>query len=178
MVISLLIIFIHIQNKNINIDELTEAYNRRYLERQLEVQTKSNLKGKQIYMLLIDVDEFKKINDNYGHLAGDEALKEIANILKYSCDNRAFVSRYGGDEFVILGQCENASVIEKNILQIEKNVRKVNDQGKFKYSISLSIGVSIFNRSDEGGIDNFLKEADKNMYEKKIARYFYLGTFL
>jgi len=97
--IGLLCIFINIQNNHITMDNLTGIYNRAYLLVQYDRLIKRVRPGSAMFMLVIDVNEFKKVNDTLGHLAGDHALMEIAGVLRETCvDGNGLPARIGGDE--------------------------------------------------------------------------------
>ena len=94
---------------------------------------------------MIDVDDFKQINDNYGHLEGDITLQEVAQILKRTCQkcnqaSRLAIYRYGGDEFILLSTEYNDSLINDNLKQaLEEAEREWNENRKTEYSIYLSM---------------------------------------
>ena len=154
-------------------DYLTSLGNRRYfveiLEDSIKIQNKDN---RPVYLLLIDLDHFKTINDSLGHDIGDMLLKEVAQRMsrlskKYSNS----VSRLGGDEFCILSQSfdtqelclENAKKFADELLKTLKETYIIDEHHLY---ISASIGVSIIN-SPEMKAATFLKEADIAMYEAK-----------
>jgi diguanylate cyclase (GGDEF)-like protein len=117
-------------------------------------------------MIILDIDDFKKINDVYGHVVGDEALIKTAELLrksrKYSDD---FVARMGGDEFVIVGECREVSDILNLIQKINVNFDNFNSECILKYKLTLSAGYSIFKEGDTE--DSFMAAADKAMYANK-----------
>ena len=135
-------------------DPLTETFNRKALEKNLK-----NLKDKVI--IFIDVDDFKKINDTYGHLVGDKILKELAKIIKGSLRSSDAVYRYGGDEFVIVLDKSSYEKAEKIAERIKKNVEsKIAVESN---PISISYGISTSPHNVEG----ILEEADERMYRMK-----------
>lgn len=101
-VVSLLIIYITIQNYEISTDILTGLGNRRHIMQLLERKSPFAKNGDKTYLILLDINCFKQFNDSLGHAAGDEALKTVAHTLKRCCDGKDIVSRYGGDEFMIM----------------------------------------------------------------------------
>lgn len=163
-VISIFVIFINIQNNQIYSDQLTGVYNRRYLEYQLDNMSKS------LFILMIDVDDFKIINDKYGHSSGDLALISIADILKQVCRKKYTISRFGGDEFVILGKCNSSLDIENLITEIKRKTFEFNSQSNFEFDISLSIGSSIYDENNNSDISCLLKQADEKMYKEKLSK--------
>ncbi len=110
--ISLLVLFINLQNRQISRDILTGVYNRGQTNKQLLWECR-HLSGSDycLPVLMIDVNEFKGINDHFGHLIGDQALITVAHILRVSCDNQYFAGRFGGDEFVMLGHEPNEAAV-------------------------------------------------------------------
>ena len=144
--------------KEAEYDVLTGILNRRAFE---QICQASAEKKQQIALLLIDLDNFKYINDNYGHAGGDTALKELARILTETFRTDDYVARIGGDEFaVILPQCSSSavSIIKQKILTI--NEKLVNITNNIK-PVSISVGVAF---SEEGFNEELFKRADKALY--------------
>lgn len=111
----------------------------------------------------MDINDFKTINDIYGHLKGDQAIIQFGKILQHSIDKDSVVIRMGGDEFVIfaiLKSNEEALALKK---RIEQNVRQFNIHSKEPFHLSFSIGIAKYN----GNIDTFLSAMDDSMYEAK-----------
>ena len=155
-----------LQNENIFIDKLTGLYNRYYLDKILgELQRK-----RKIAMMMLDMNGFKSINDNFGHSQGDEALVSLADILEKTVGADGTVTRFAGDEFVILLNTEKENVVEKCKAQIKENLDEFNKGSQKNYKLSASIGFGVFNLS-EGSADQILKIIDKRMYEDKKAYY-------
>ena len=155
-----------LQNENIFIDKLTGLYNRYYLDK-ISIEIK---KRKTLTMMMLDMNGFKEINDNFGHSQGDDALVSMAKILEDAVGSRGVATRYAGDEFVIILNEDNedaADACRKSILQ---KVETFNQQGKKKYKLSVSIGVGIFEHG-ETSVDKILEIIDKRMYEDKKAYY-------
>ncbi|MPM43157.1 hypothetical protein SDC9_89830 [bioreactor metagenome] len=165
--ISILMIFINVQNDRISTDELTGINNRRQMNRYLEQLSKYHDHDKYVTAMMIDIDRFKFINDTYGHCAGDAALVTIASLLKQACnEKKAFLARVGGDEFVIIyihaGKDEPAEFIE----QINYKIDDVNIRSNNGYKLSLSIGYA-YGECGKPSVDDLILEADKKMYEVK-----------
>ncbi len=155
-----------LQNENIFIDKLTCLYNRYYLDKIL-----GELKRKRkIAMMMLDMNGFKSINDNFGHSQGDEALVSLADILEKTVGADGTVTRFAGDEFVILLNTEKENVVEKCKAQIKENLDEFNKGSQKNYKLSASIGFGVFNLS-ECSADQILKIIDKRMYEDKKAYY-------
>lgn len=162
--ISAIILYTCKYDQMINMDTLTNLYNRRFLDNYDEnINVRKNL----IATFMIDIDDFKKINDTYGHIKGDEILKDVSEILQRSVRKDDFVIRYGGDEFVILGEVESekdGEIIEE---KIESNLEEYNKTHKIK--IHLSIGAGFYLR-DEKNLIEVLENIDKKMYYKKLRK--------
>ena len=121
-------------------------------------------KTKHVYGFLMDINEFKAINDTYGHLKGDHALIEFGRILQHSIDKDSVAIRMGGDEFVIFAKLQSDTEAVKLKKRIENNVRQFNIHSKEPFHLSFSIGIAKYN---EKNIDTFLSAMDDSMYEAK-----------
>ena len=167
--LSELLIYFNNQKKEANYDELTGVYNRRAFNKRANKIYYSN---KSMFLMLMDVDDFKIINDKYGHLEGDKALIQIARILNRAINNtnkNYSLARYGGDEFVIVGNVQNENEVVQLIAKIEEEEKKYNKETNNKYNIELSIGYAIQN-DNHTSVEDLIKEADNLMYAKKRKR--------
>lgn len=167
MMLSLLIIYFNIQNKGINTDYLTGIYNRRQLDEYIKERIKSSTKNKSFSAILLDLNEFKAINDKFGHKIGDEALKDSVEIIRRSLNTNDFIARFGGDEFVIVTDIYNGQILDKVVKRIRKNVEAFNMNNVKPYNISFSIGYDIYSSSSNMEADEFFKHIDMLMYENK-----------
>lgn len=159
---------------NLRIDKLTAVFNRAsliaqigFLRRQLEQKTPDR---PNFALLFIDLDLFKKINDQYGHDAGDKVLMTVAARLKDSVRVTDVVARYGGDEFVVL--LKGVTVVEDVIAMEEKIRRVVEEPVQLEHgaaSVGVSIGWAMFPEDGED-VDALLKIADKRMFDTKKTR--------
>ena len=159
--IAFILIYIEFQISNSFIDDLSGLYNRKYMNHYLNKL--QNNKTKHVYGFLLDVNDFKVINDTYGHLSGDRAIIHIGKILQNTVGNGCVAIRMGGDEFVIsaiLKSNEEALALKKHI---EQNVRQFNIHSKEPFHLSFSIGIAKYS----GNIDTFLSAMDDSMYEAK-----------
>lgn len=167
--LSKLLIYFNNQKKEANYDELTGVYNRRAFNKRANKIYYSN---KSMFLMLMDADDFKIINDKYGHLEGDKALIQIAYILNRAINNthkNYSLARYGGDEFVIVGNIQNKDEVAQLINQIEEEEKKYNKETNNKYNIKLSIGYALQN-DNHTLLEDLIKEADALMYAKKRKR--------
>lgn len=169
---SYMIIFINVQNEQIYTDQATGLYNRGYLANYISEKTNSIKKSGKLSLMLIDLDYFKKLNDTFGHTAGDQALKDVSNILLSSLNRQIdCVSRYGGDEFVVVIRRDTEEEILKAVKNIENGIKEFNESGKREYKIACSIGYIICDKSDTITLDSLLKKADENMYSVKMLHH-------
>lgn len=156
------------QNKKLsdlsNKDPLTELANRRFFEATLKREiTRSQRFGNNLSVLILDVDNFKQINDTYGHNEGDHVLKVISQILRSYVREVDTVCRYGGEEFVILLAEANSRLSQK----IGERIRKAIAARHFM-NIHLPVTVSIGHKQYQGeSAQDFIEEADKLMYRAK-----------
>ena len=151
-------------------DPLTEIYNRRSLDRLAgQFISQARRRGGALCFLMIDADNFKKINTRFGHLTGDFVLAEIAGILKASIRGSDVVVRYGGDEFLIVLADTTASGAETVVKRIDGTLDDWNAAGNLEdFSISVSIGIAEWHEGDT--LDEMLDAADRRMYEQKDNR--------
>ncbi len=155
-----------LQNENIFIDKLTGLYNRYYLDK-----ISGELKRKRkITMMMLDMNDFKSINDNFGHSQGDDALVSLADVLEKTVGAKGTVVRYAGDEFVIILNNGDEEAAEQCKQLIKKNLEVFNVRHKKKYKLSASIGVGVFDL-EKSNVDKILEKIDKRMYEDKRAYY-------
>lgn len=160
--IAFILVYIENQISVSFIDDLSGLYNRKYMNHYLnKLQSDKN---RHVYGFLLDINEFKAINDTYGHLTGDRALIKFGKILQHSIDKDSVAIRMDGDEFVIFAKLksdEEALALKK---QIKYNVRQFNIKSKEPFHLSFSIGIAKFNGKNT---DAFLSAMDDSMYEAK-----------
>jgi two-component system, cell cycle response regulator len=155
-------ILIYLNKQKSYIDQLTSLNNRRYLEEKVLNDKVSKIKN----ITMCDIDFFKKINDTYGHPAGDFVLQELSNLIRKYLDKKNEFIRYGGEEFIILIFQKNVNVVD-----LMENLRKKVENHKFVFhgeeiQVTLSFGI---NMSKIGFWDFYeaLKMADKQLYLSK-----------
>ncbi|KAB3530517.1 GGDEF domain-containing protein [Alkaliphilus serpentinus] len=145
-------------------DTLTGAYSRLFLEKWLSTSEKENRKEENTLVVMIDIDNFKVINDTYGHSAGDLALIELTNLLKASLRKGDFVVRYGGDEFILILKNCKKDVAEKIMERIEERVALINIKGQ-DMEIGLSYGIEELKRKKD--FVEYFNAVDERMYYSK-----------
>ena len=163
-------LYLNIQSRFALIDGLTGLYNRAFIEHQLIVARKRN--KKYVYSgIMLDIDYFKQINDTFGHSAGDEALRIVANILVKETTRDILLFRFAGDEFVILfktpiAQKDNVENIMKDFEQrIRNRAKEFNENENHLYNLDFSFGHTIFDTNLPD--DEFFRQMDFAMYEEK-----------
>lgn len=163
--ICLIMYYIDFQEYSILNDCLTGINNRLSFNHHL-LEYEENKKN--FFLMIIDVDDFKKINDLYGHAEGDKAIKKTAELLKkVVAKYSVFLARYGGDEFAIIGEEKalfNAKKLKENILL---EFKKYNLENKKDYKIKLSIGSANYQKESNNSITKLFELADQRMYENK-----------
>ena len=140
-------------------DELTGVPNRRAFDRQFKSSLEyAKFEKQPLTIAMIDVDEFKFLNDQYGHTAGDEALRSVANYLTRFIRTQDMIARYGGDDFVIIcpGLCREGAISMVNRLKTSV----------LPMGIELSIGVATY-PSNGQNMSEIMELADKLMYQEK-----------
>ncbi|WMI80332.1 GGDEF domain-containing protein [Anaerotignum sp. MB30-C6] len=167
IVISIVMLYLSMMKAEIFLDPLTKLYNRRQFQQHL-LQHSNHIKSKNIFLIFFDINNFKRINDNFGHIEGDKALVIVAQILKnVFTDKNAFLARYGGDEFAVI-----LSKDEKEIVacldQVEHALFEVSQC--LPYKLSLSVGYSIYGEDNATTIESLVQAADKKMYCDKQER--------
>ena len=150
-------------------DTLTHLYNRRHLDQVLEEEFRNSKLSKQpVSIIMVDIDHFKPINDHYGHDEGDRALIHIASILKGSVRNYDIVSRFGGEEFLVIlpkTMMKDAVVIAERIRRsVETTPLSVGDE---KVYLTISLGVAAIPAIWPDSKEEFIKCADIALYEAK-----------
>ncbi|MGL4250041.1 MAG: diguanylate cyclase [Aeromonas sp.] len=153
-------------------DELTGMMNRRLLMKQLDhAKYRLQTKRKPFAVMLLDLDRFKRINDVYGHLAGDAVLKEVATTLDEQLEPDMVIGRYGGEEFAILmhncaDPAQAVRVAERLRIAVEARLVKSPTADEL-LEVTVSIGIAMARADDT--IDLLINRADECLYEAKMA---------
>lgn len=159
-------IYINMQNTELSTDHLTGLYNHRSLDRHLQRKLQAKRGDFLRFAMILDVDNFKQINDSYGHLVGDEALTAVAGLLRQSLQkSEDFAARMGGDEFIIVGERTERGEIDQLMATIRLNTDNYNASRRSDFKLTLSMGYSILQEGDT--VDSFLSAADREMYRCK-----------
>lgn len=168
LAVSIAGIFSSLQNELIFRDRLTGLYNRVYLDRHMNVFSRK--RRTVMTGLMLDLNSFKKINDDFGHSVGDEALINMAEILQRVVSNIGVAIRYAGDEFILLLDTEDQVTVDYYVKDIHRKLAEFNEKSKAPYKLSTSIGRGLLNLKSNN-IDEFINTIDHNMYENKKAYY-------
>lgn len=152
------------------VDGLTQVFNRRYFEDAIERElSRSRRYARPLSLVLLDIDYFKKINDTFGHLAGDAVLKEVAGVVRSRTRREDVLARYGGEEFALL----LPEIDEKGAAQLAEKVRKLVERHAFEFDgetipVTVSAGVATVQRKSEEP-QELIRRADEKLYESKTA---------
>ena len=166
--ISIMMMYIDSMNRQISTDPLTGINNRRELTRYILRETREPSQQGLLALIMMDVDDFKRVNDVHGHYHGDMVLSRVSEILKSSCKNTpAFLARYGGDEFCIVYPAENLREVENLIAKILRNAIRWNTIADDPVKIGLSIGYTTWRFDQSDTVDDFYRRADEKMYQVK-----------
>ncbi|MDM8559359.1 diguanylate cyclase [Candidatus Parabeggiatoa sp. HSG14] len=148
---------------NMMIDQLTQIHNRRAFDIFLKQEiARSKRYQKPFSLILVDIDHFKRINDNHGHLVGDSVLVLMAKLLKEYCRESDCICRWGGEEFIIL-----LPELEENLVnKVAERIREAVEKYKFPvdWQVTISLGVATFNNYQQ---KDFVEQADKALYQAK-----------
>jgi len=151
------------------IDPMTKLYNRRFLEKYIEtLQTKTEQENEFFTILMIDIDFFKNVNDNYGHDVGDKVIVATAKVLQENIRKSDLAIRYGGEEFMVLLHFANAKAAAKVAHKIQNAFNQIlfhTDDGR-TFAKTLSIGIAEFPK-DTNDIEECIKLADTALYTAK-----------
>ena len=163
--ISSLIIYLRLLQNQVQTDYLTEIPNRIQFMKYLS--SKMNHDASNLYLFILDINDFKFINDNFGHLEGDRVLKILSSNLKnFSKLTGYFIARFAGDEFVIIAELKKKT-LEEALDLINKYINKANQElNDERYNLSVSVGSALYDESITS-IREFINKADLDMYKEK-----------
>jgi diguanylate cyclase (GGDEF)-like protein len=152
-----------------NTDHLTGLFNRRFMMEALGKEVKRNLRKKgNLSLIILDIDHFKQVNDQYGHLQGDIVLQKVAQLLQKELRAYDTAARYGGEEFIAIlpdATLEEAVFVAN---RVRMSVQAASFSGELsRLSLSASLGVAMFAKPDCTSVDDFIKLADEALYRAK-----------
>ncbi|MFP3854817.1 MAG: diguanylate cyclase, partial [Anaerolineales bacterium] len=149
-------------------DDLTGLYNRRGLKLLAEPQFKlAERRGENLSLLLADIDRMKEINDIYGHIVGDEALRDVARVMRLTFRTSDVLARLGGDEFAVLAVDTNLGSDDRLIERWQNTLTRFLEGKDRPYLLSISIGARTFSPEDEFDLERMIADADQAMYRIK-----------
>ena len=153
-------------------DDLTDLYNRRgfttFADRHLALARR---KRQSLILIAADIDGLKSINDNYGHAAGDQAVRAAASILRATYRSADIVARLGGDEFAVFPLEASTDSAELLLDRLRKNVEAYNTAWATAWKLSMSAGVARLDAVTCQSVQQLLEEADKALYQQKRLRW-------
>lgn len=170
MSLTTLILYLNWIDQLISVDPLTGLSNRKQLIHTFDQWKRNKGSTDRLFLLLVDANRFKYINDTYGHLEGDNALKVIAKALRLSCKSlsrRAIIARYGGDEFVILATMDSPQDIERLKTRTNNILARLVKEEELAFDLTVSIGTAGLAENDT--LKDLISKADRAMYEDKKA---------
>lgn len=151
-------------------DNLTHLYNRSGFAYEAKcIMDRLRGEDENAFIIFMDADGLKKVNDTMGHEIGDMMIREIGAIVHKNTTNEMLGMRYGGDEFVIFGgfKDDEDEVVEKLEASINADIVRANESGKYPFLVSVSMGVSKWKAREIESLDVLIEQADKEMYEEK-----------
>jgi diguanylate cyclase (GGDEF)-like protein len=165
-VISSLLVLLNKAGEAISQDTITGLNNRRNLEKHLRQYDENQ--DRPVTLMMLDIDAFKRINDQHGHSAGDQAIMEAAQVLKKVFGgSSAFLSRFGGDEFVVVIPGADEGKAQAAITRIHASFEALSAEHSFPFQLSVSAGYAMSEKTGATRTAELLKTADKRMYEAK-----------
>jgi diguanylate cyclase (GGDEF)-like protein len=164
--IGMMYLFINVQNEASFVDSLSGLFNRQYLGNLLLMYSRKKDAVGVPAGIMLDIDNFKNINNTYGHIMGDDAIATVGKMLRAAVGDKGVICRYGGDEFIILININSQKEITDMIDVVETQAELFNESKKKPYNIKYSIGYGIYDSKHES-IDDFLRKIDASMYVEK-----------
>ena len=162
---SLIVVYIFLQLRMVHIDDLTGAWTRSTFEHCIRKKTKN--KYSEVFgLIILDIDELKRINDEYGHYEGDYALRTTVELIKSVLKKTDIIARTGGDEFLIILDCDSKDKMDHTVERIKLKLKKHNEISNKKYKLDCSIGAELYD-SDYTDFDAFMQHVDSLMYKNK-----------
>ena len=166
--LELLCLYMGTSTQQISLDKLTQVNNRQNLLGFLDYKLVNH--DEKLFLLMMDLDYFKVINDSYGHLEGDDALVRAAKALKQACGSfkrRPYIARYGGDEFIVVIESSKAEA-DMLVALIREKLEEQNNEAHRPYTLAFSIGMAEFHPGMNA--NDLIEAADHCLYEVKRAR--------
>ena len=167
--VSIILMYIEAQDREIVRDTLTGLNNRKTLPSVFEEYTRQAGPDAPLYLYMMDIDNFKAINDTYGHLSGDEALKTVSRLFARAVDGRrAMVARVGGDEFVIMAMLSGENEAAEFKQSMNDAMECVNEEHTLPYRLGISVGYCAYERGES--LEAMMNRADEALYAEKRSK--------
>ena len=152
------------------VDDLTGLFNRRGLQLVGEQALyKARRDGIGVVLLFLDLDGLKQINDRFGHSAGDEAIRALADVIREVTRESDIAARVGGDEFAMLLFNEDGKAATSVVERIEQGAAAARDRSSLRCELSVSVGISEIDPRTPGSVEDLLERADRSMYDEKLG---------
>jgi diguanylate cyclase (GGDEF)-like protein/PAS domain S-box-containing protein len=150
------------------IDDLTQLYNSRHFHVQIEIEIeRSNRYGQPLTLLLLDLDKFKKFNDKYGHVEGDNVLSKLGQVIKRCLRDPDSAYRYGGEEFTIMLPMTTSEEGIVTAKRIQTELRKENFSPVLDQNINMTVSIGMAQYNPMEDMKTFVRRVDKLMYQAK-----------
>ena len=163
-----LVIYFFFQSKDVNIDYLTGVLNRRGLDIRLQDKVKASVAtGKDFAAIMLDLDNFKAINDTLGHSAGDKAIKDIAEVLVDIFGQDTIIGRFGGDEFCIITDTLDPLEVKERVGEIRDEIAVLRRRRGWPRHVDVSCGYEIYDHNKQISAKRFQEIIDEKMYAEK-----------
>ena len=169
--ILMIIFYIDAMDGQISQDPLTKLNNRGQLRRYVQQESNLYRDNMDTYVVMMDINDFKKINDTYGHAEGDRALVVTANAIRKavsSMESKIFISRYGGDEFTLIMHTDGSETPEDLADTLRRSLSECCREEGLPYTVSMGIGFEKLEREGDS-VQSCIVRADKKLYENKAA---------
>ena len=167
--ISLLIIYLAIQNELLLLDYLTGIHNRMSFDLTLRRKILNTRTSSPFALMLLDIDNFRSINDRYGHIECDTALKVFARILNDCFRRDGFVARYGGDEFAVILDMQDHRDMDESMKSLQDRIDSWNESSGKPWVLSYSVGYAPYLAIERLSADAFIMKVDKLLILDKIV---------
>lgn len=165
--LAIFIIYLFIQSQRLGTDYLTNLNNRRQLNEYLTYHMRGRRNNEKFGIIMMDINQFKQINDSLGHAAGDEVLIALAKILKASFRSGEFISRYGGDEFIVVMSASCLEDVSSAVKRFQSSIDQFNKTNIKSWKLSVSIGYDLYDPALGLSFDVVLNHVDSLMYREK-----------
>ncbi len=163
-------VYLTTQDNLISIDPLTQTNNRNQLYKYLVQKMRQEEQGMSLFLIMVDIERLRDINEAYGHAEGDRALNRVARAIKDACQgsrSRMFVSRYGADEFVVVAEMAYRAEAAWLADQIKNEVKRATNIDRAPYDIHVNVGISQYDYQAPVSIQSFIARADSDLYQNK-----------